>query len=150
MDPEWNVYNFGTNTSIRIVVYNFVPAAHPMHLHGHNFWVLAEGQGFWDGTVTNPTNPQRRDVQLLRNADATTPLTKPGYLVLEFNADNPGVWPMHCHIAWHVSAGLYINVMERPDLIALNSNIAAVMPQTCVPWMAYTNRNKPDQIDSGL
>ena len=34
--------------------------------------------------------------------------------MIEFTADNPGVWPFHCHIAWHVSGGLYMNVMERP------------------------------------
>eukprot|EP00914_Ancora_sagittata_P015671 GHVO01031106.1.p1 GENE.GHVO01031106.1~~GHVO01031106.1.p1 ORF type:complete len:278 (+),score=15.06 GHVO01031106.1:95-928(+) len=44
-DPQWNVYNFGTNSSVRLVVRNLVGAAHPMHLHGHNFNVLAEGVG---------------------------------------------------------------------------------------------------------
>jgi FtsP/CotA-like multicopper oxidase with cupredoxin domain len=31
--------------------------------------------------------------------------------VLDFVADNPGVWPFHCYIAWDVSDGLYINIM---------------------------------------
>ena len=65
-------------------------------------FVLAEGPGTWDGTVTNPQNPQRRDVQLLQ---------KEGYIVVQIDADNPGVWPFHCHIAWHVSGGLYVNIM---------------------------------------
>ena len=82
-----------------------------MHLHGHNFWVVAEGVGQWDGTV-NSINPQRRDTQIIRSAAGED---QPGYLVLEFNADNPGVWPLHCHIAWHVSSGMYVNIMERPD-----------------------------------
>lgn len=100
-----NIYDFGSNTSIRIVLYNEgPPIAHPMHLHGHNFWVVAEGVGEWDGTV-NSDNPQRRDTQLLQPS---------GYLVIDFTADNPGVWPFHCHIAWHVSGGLYMNIMERP------------------------------------
>lgn len=74
-----------------------------MHLHGHNMYVLSEGAGTWDGsTVVNGGNPQRRDVQLLR---------PDGYLVLQYDAVNPGVWPFHCHIAWHVSAGLYINLL---------------------------------------
>ena len=80
-----------------------------MHLHGHNFWVVAEGTGEWNGTVNN-INPQRRDTQLLQAGTAT----EPGYLVIQFNTDNPGVWPFHCHIAWHVSTGLYMNIMERP------------------------------------
>ena len=86
-----------------------------MHLHGHNFWVVAEGVGEWDGTV-NSINPQRRDTQLIQPGVGT----QRGYLVLEFNADNPGVWPFHCHIAWHVSSGLYVNIMERPEDISEN------------------------------
>ena len=78
-----------------------------MHLHGHNFWVVAEGVGLWDGNVDS-VNPQRRDVQLVQPMDDTT--NEPGYIVLEFETDNPGVWPLHCHIAWHVSQGLYVNV----------------------------------------
>ena len=70
-DPEWNVYNFGTNTSIRIVMKNYYPRNHPMHMHGHNFQVLAEGYGDWDGKITNPNNPQRRDVQLMPGSKGT-------------------------------------------------------------------------------
>jgi hypothetical protein len=60
------------------------PAAHPIHLHGHNMFVLNVGLGDWDGhTVVNPTNPQRRDVQLVPAG---------GYLVLQITADNPGMF----------------------------------------------------------
>ena len=145
-EKEWNVYNFGANSSIRIVLNNHFGAAHPMHLHGHNFWVLSEGQGPWDGkTVVRPNNPQRRDVQLIQIGSATNP----SHLVLEFNSDNPGVWPLHCHIAWHVSAGLYITVIERPADIQ-EANIPATLAQTCTDWDAYSNREVVDQIDSGL
>lgn len=108
-DPQWNVYNFGKNTSIRLILRGLTPLAHPMHLHGHNFWIVAEGVGEWDGVVTRPENPQRRDTQLMDFGN----LTNGGmnYMVVEFMADNPGVWPFHCHIAWHVSGGLYMNVM---------------------------------------
>lgn len=36
-DPEWNVYNVGSNKTIRIVMNNKYQSAHPMHFHGHNF-----------------------------------------------------------------------------------------------------------------
>jgi hypothetical protein len=52
-------------------------------------WVLAEGTGTWDGTITNPNNPQRRDVQILPPGLPGNP----GYIVIQINADNPGVWP---------------------------------------------------------
>jgi hypothetical protein len=88
----------------------------------------------------NPDNPQRRDVQLLQGF---------GYIAIQIEADNPGSWPLHCHIAWHVSAGLYVTVLERPDDIA-NLNIPSIMAQTCRDWAAFTNTTIVDQIDSGL
>lgn len=111
-----------------------------MHIHGHDFQVLHDGDGMWDGTITNPSNPQRRDTQMLRPG---------GHFVIQFEADNPGIWPFHCHIAWHVSTGLYINIMERPKDIR-NREIPMVMQQTCRDWQAYTQRAVVDQIDSGL
>ena len=66
-----------------------------MHLHGHNMYILHEGDGFYqDQPAVNPQNPQRRDVQMLRPG---------GHIVAQYDADNPGVWPFHCHIAWHLS-----------------------------------------------
>ncbi|KAL3419927.1 laccase-1 precursor [Phlyctema vagabunda] len=139
--PEWNVKNFGSNKTIRVVVTNRSPVAHPMHLHGHNMQILAEGPGDWDGTtIVRPSNPQRRDVQQLRAN---------GYMVMQYDTDNPGVWPFHCHIAWHVSGGLYANMMEQPDKIK-NRNVPQVMAQTCRDWAAYTNTDVVEQIDSGL
>lgn len=46
----------------------------------------------------NFVNPPRRDVVLLP-AD--------GYIAIAFKPDNPGAWLMHCHIAWHASAGKF-------------------------------------------
>lgn len=109
-------------------------------------FVLAEGFGTWDGVVTNPTNPNRRDVQLVQKAkDDVTP----AYIVVQIDADNPGVWPVHCHIAWHVSAGLYFNILERPDDIE-KYDIPSIMAQTCRDWSTYTGVHVVDEIDSGL
>lgn len=112
-DPEWNVYNTGNATSVRLIVENETPVAHPMHLHGHNMYVLSEGLGPWDGSVVNSGNPQRRDVQLLQ---------PDGYMVVQYDSDNPGVWPFHCHIAWHVSAGLYVNFLVGLKILHLVSS----------------------------
>ncbi|TVY15230.1 oxidoreductase ptaK [Lachnellula arida] len=139
---EWNVQNFGTNTTIRIVVNNPSPVAHPMHLHGHNMQIIHEGPGDWDGvSTTGGSNPQRRDVQLVRNG---------GHMVMQFDADNPGVWPFHCHIAWHVSGGLYANMLERPADIAKDAPIPEMLAETCRDWSAWSTRTVVDQIDSGV
>ncbi|PVH73445.1 multicopper oxidase [Cadophora sp. DSE1049] len=137
--PEWNVYNYGTNGSF--VINN--PAgfpAHPMHMHGHNFFVLHQGPGAWDGTVTNAANPIRRDV-----------IQVPGgwHVTIQIVTDNPGAWQFHCHIAWHVSGGLYITILEQPEKIK-----AIKIPQTpaqgCREWATFTGTTVINQIDSGL
>ncbi|KAH8589373.1 multicopper oxidase-domain-containing protein [Bisporella sp. PMI_857] len=141
-EADWNVRNFGTNESIRLIINNLSLAGHPMHLHGHNFHVVHEGMGNYDGvSVINPENPQRRDTQQVAAS---------GHIVIQYENDNPGVWPLHCHIAWHASHGLYINFLERPNDIKNHMKIPAIMAQTCRDWWAYTKSDVVDQIDSGL
>lgn len=145
-DPQWNVYNFGQNNSVRIILENHTGAAHPMHLHGHNFNILSEGPSPWDGiSINHIENTQRRDVQLIQPGSAS----QPSHLVIQYNTDNPGVWPFHCHIAWHVSAGLYVNLMEQTDLIKKRV-IPDVVRQTCRDWADYTGTTVVAEIDSGL
>ena len=145
-EPVWNVYNQGSASSVRAIVYNQFLADHPMHLHGHEFQVLATGTGIWDGTITNPSNPQRRDVQQL--ADGGT-VADPTYIVLQWNQDNPGVWPFHCHIAWHLSAGLSLNMLERPDDI-MSMSIPQEYYNKCTVWNTWEQTNIVSQVDDGI
>lgn len=100
-DPRWNVISTGDSKVVRVVweSQNFDPKnpqlynltfAHPMHMHGHDWQVLSSGFGEWDGTVANPKNPLRRDTHIL---------PPNGHLVMQFETDNPGIWPSHCHVA---------------------------------------------------
>ncbi|RMX73769.1 hypothetical protein D0869_13271 [Hortaea werneckii] len=182
-----NAHNYGSNSSLRFVVENTGPQPHPMHVHGHNMFILAEGDcvsnmtvfgneegisqegnmteypkkrglnvrsveeiekradgqygSCWDGHITNPDNPQRRDVQMLAAGR---------YIVVQWNQDNPGVWPFHCHIAWHLSAGFVWTVVERPDDVQKYAQIPSIMAQTCRDWSAWTGENVVPQIDDGL
>ena len=109
-------YNVGSNSSVRIILNNYSMtnrSQHPMHLHGHDYWIVAEGVGQWDG-VANLKNPMRRDTHVLQPGN---PKIGPGYMVMDFVTDNPGVWPLHCHLAWHVSAGLYVNILVSSVLL---------------------------------
>jgi hypothetical protein len=55
--------------------------------------VLALGFGIADlSTVVRPENPQRRDVQVMPPAQGDTPSD----LIIQWDADNPGVWKYHC------------------------------------------------------
>ena len=84
---EINQVNTWTFWVIQTVQGDPVNIPHPIHLHGHDFYVLGFGPGVWDGSKAGLkfTNPPRRD---------TATLPAGGYLILGFPADNPGVWLM--------------------------------------------------------
>ena len=83
---------------VYVIVESFIPLPHPIHLHGHDFFVLAQGLGPYNpGVALNVNNPPRRDVAVMPT-DPTTGTT--GYLVIAFETSNPGVWLLHCHIGW--------------------------------------------------
>src|ERR1700753_2380664 len=101
---------------------------HPIHLHGHDFYVLGQGDGqFSDSGISalNFDNPIRRDTAMLPGG---------GWLVLAFLTDNPGAWLMHCHIAWHLSEGMAVQFLESPDLIIANLPPTTPMNATCRSW----------------
>jgi hypothetical protein len=118
---------------------------HPIHLHGHDFVVLAQGEGSFDPSsmpiVTE--NPTRRDVALLPGD---------GYLVIAFKLDNPGVWLLHCHIAWHASQGLGLLVLEAQSEIPSTLDNYGQMQRTCAHWDAWSNSKPPPahKEDSGI
>ncbi|GAA0185460.1 oxidase [Lithospermum erythrorhizon] len=92
------------NSTVEIVFQNTALGTienHPMHLHGFDFHVLAQGYGNYDPATDpqkfNLVNPQ------LRN---TVAVPIGGWAVVRFRANNPGVWFMHCHLEVHVPWGL--------------------------------------------
>ncbi|RYP41806.1 hypothetical protein DL767_000822 [Monosporascus sp. MG133] len=63
------------------------------------------------GTTWNLENPMRRDT-------VTVPAFS--HVVIRFVADNPGLWALHCHVAWHMEGGMFVSLAERPgDLVEL-------------------------------
>ncbi|CAI9098356.1 OLC1v1034988C2 [Oldenlandia corymbosa var. corymbosa] len=92
------------NTTIEIVLQNtaiLTTENHPIHLHGFNFFVLAQGFGNYkasrDSKKFNLVNPQERN---------TIGVPVGGWAVIRFQANNPGVWFMHCHLDQHLPWGL--------------------------------------------
>ncbi|KAI4349894.1 hypothetical protein L6164_010437 [Bauhinia variegata] len=75
--------------------------SHPLHLHGHNFFVVGQGFGNFDPNK-DPANYNLVD-PVERN---TVAVPSGGWVAIRFFADNPGVWFMHCHIEVHLSWGL--------------------------------------------
>ncbi len=70
---------------------------HPMHLHGHQFKVVAV-----DG------NPVPLAAQLTRN---TQPIHPGETYDVEFIADNPGTWLFHCHELHHADGGMIMAIV---------------------------------------
>lgn len=147
---ERNILSQGSNGTVRIIFQNTMPAAHPIHLHGHDFQVLAIGNGEWDGTINNPSNPQRRDVHVAWGGPSVAS-SNPTFLVLQYNQDNPGIWPFHCHIAWHVSNGMAVMLEELPDQFpTLQQQLPASAGELCSAWSDWTAGNEVTDDDSTL
>ncbi|KAI9664629.1 MAG: hypothetical protein M1821_006075 [Bathelium mastoideum] len=127
---------------------------HPIHLHGHDFFVLGSSG---DNASPNPTTapnivfnpatdaaklnwatPIRRDTALLPQG---------GWLALAFYTNNPGPWLMHCHIAWHISEGLGLDFLEAASQVPAPS---AQFNTTCNNWNTYQQNAIYKQDDSGL
>ncbi|KAG7386716.1 ferroxidase fet3 [Phytophthora pseudosyringae] len=51
------------------------------------------------------------------STDAAGACADLGYVVFRLNADNPGVWLMHCHIYWHFVLGLGMLFVEAEDVL---------------------------------
>lgn len=92
------------NTSVELVMQDtsiIGAESHPLHLHGFNFFVLAQGFGNFnpnkDPAKFNLVDPAERN---------TVGVPLGGWVAIRFLADNPGVWFMHCHLEVHTSWGL--------------------------------------------
>jgi FtsP/CotA-like multicopper oxidase with cupredoxin domain len=75
---------------VELVLVNRTAMPHPMHLHGHEFQVVEIDGKRFPGAV--------RD----------TVLVTPGRrVVIAFDANNPGTWAFHCHLLYHLDAGMF-------------------------------------------
>jgi len=72
---------------VRLVFDNQTTMFHPMHLHGHTFQVEGPLGG---------AGP-RKDTAIVRPKEKVT---------VDFVADNPGQWLLHCHNLYHQETGM--------------------------------------------
>ncbi|KAK0615565.1 Cupredoxin [Bombardia bombarda] len=147
--PEDNEWSFW-------VIQNVSPIPHPMHLHGHDFLILGRSDALPDpANATSPIlfNPAT-DAALLKYERPlrrdTTMLPGFGWLVIAFRSNaNPGAWNFHCHIPWHMSQGLSVKFLERPDKIASVMDLDYIRPN-CESWKTYAPTDRYAKLDSGL
>ncbi|MDN3504093.1 MAG: multicopper oxidase family protein [Rhabdochlamydiaceae bacterium] len=81
---------------IEMVFINNTSMAHPMHLHGHVFQIIEMDGDKFSGAI--------RD----------TVLVLPGQTIkVIFDANNPGIWAMHCHNGYHLWGGMFTTVLYQ-------------------------------------
>jgi len=86
---------FARNERVRVTLVNDTMMQHPIHLHGHFFEVVNGNPGH---------HPLKHTVNVLPGSKVTFDLT----------ADNPGDWAFHCHLLFHMHAGMFNVVTIRP------------------------------------
>lgn len=120
--------------------------AHPIHLHGHHFYVIAMGYPEYNPdtflfmknnkdincTDTSYCSDAHWSDQGWHNgnivgANFNNPPKKDtvfvpvgGYAVLRFKSDNIGYWFLHCHIEVHQGEGMAIVIKEGSDSEIIN------------------------------
>ncbi|KAI9730630.1 MAG: hypothetical protein M1818_008112 [Claussenomyces sp. TS43310] len=121
---------------------------HPMHLHGHKFWVLGSGSGAFPYTSVNEAPASMINLQDPAYRD-TANLPAGGWLAVRYVADNPGAWMLHCHIQWHVISGMGVVLVEGEDKIPEllrtgNVSVVATVPgnATSVPPLLSSGGSK--------
>ena len=72
---------------VRIRIGNLSMVNHPIHLHGHRFWITGSDGGRWPRSLWRPEVTEIVGVGQTRD--------------IEFVADNPGDWALHCHMSHH-------------------------------------------------
>ncbi len=87
---------------VRFTFVNETMMHHPMHLHGHFFRVLTD----------------KGDYSPLKH---TVDVPPHGTRVIEFYANEPGEWMLHCHNLYHLKNGMarvikYLSYTPRPEV----------------------------------
>ncbi|KIJ45864.1 multicopper oxidase [Sphaerobolus stellatus SS14] len=124
-----NTFTLPPNSTIEVAFIG--GAGHAFHLHGHVFDVIQSASG----GPPNFVNPPRRDV-VASGGTTANPVR------IRFTTDNPGPWFVHCHIDWHLEAGLAAVFAEDPT--GIESGSQSVQPNAA--WEQLCNIY--DQLDA--
>ncbi|CAM0152405.1 unnamed protein product [Urochloa decumbens] len=117
--PGTKVYKLKYGAAVQVVLQGtniFAGENHPIHIHGYDFYILAQGFGNFnaakDGLLFNLDDPPMRN---------TVAVPVNGWAVIRFVADNPGVWLMHCHLDVHITWGLAMAFLVEDGVGELQS-----------------------------
>jgi len=130
--PKGSVYTLPRNKVVEISIPTMgAPGGpHPFHMHGHHFDVIrSAGTGEY-----NFKNPVRRDVVSIGgNVNGTGQ----DNVTIRFVTDNPGPWFLHCHIDWHLDAGMAIVLAEDVDEIPTKDQVTPEWKELCPAYTKF-------------
>jgi hypothetical protein len=86
---------------------------HPMHLHGHTFWITGTEAGRIPESAWIPSNNVLVGVAQARD--------------VEFIANNPGDWVLHCHMFHHMMN--HMTSMVGPMMSPMKGPMAGGSPR---------------------
>ena len=87
-------YSFEKDERVRVTLINDTMMAHPIHLHGHFFELTHAPNGY---------GPRKHTVIVLPG----------GKVAWDFTAEQ-GDWAFHCHMLYHMHAGMFQVFSVRP------------------------------------
>jgi FtsP/CotA-like multicopper oxidase with cupredoxin domain len=120
-----------TGQRVRVRLANLSMDNHPIHFHGHHWWITGTDGGpisesaWWRAATVDVPPGTTRDV--------------------EFIADNPGDWAFHCHKNHHT-----MNAMSHdiPNMIGVNQAGVAAQVSKMVPgYMTMGGRGMSDMAN---
>ncbi|CAE6417231.1 unnamed protein product [Rhizoctonia solani] len=111
--PNTEVLQYGE--IVQMTVVNWDDGKHPFHLHGHKFAIMHRSDDVTsDDPAINPPFDNNQANPIWRD---TVQIEGGGSVTLRWQADNPGAWLFHCHLEWHLEAGLAWIFLEAPNVI---------------------------------
>jgi FtsP/CotA-like multicopper oxidase with cupredoxin domain len=120
---------------VRIRLGNLSPMSHhPIHIHGHNFFVTETDGG---------------EIPVAARWPETTALVPVGSTrTVEFIADNPGDWAFHCHMTHHImnQMGHGIPNMIGVDPKGLDEKVRPLLPE----YMTMGQTGMADMGEMGM
>ncbi|CAF1541087.1 unnamed protein product [Rotaria sp. Silwood1] len=129
--PQDVIYTLQHNQLVDIIIQNTVALngiceSHPMHMHGHKFWIHSYGTEMYDSAkniLPNIHDPVLRDSLMVyassyayyvSDRNVTNHRKPCGWAKLRLIANNPGLWMFHCHIGAHSFMGM--NILLKEDI----------------------------------
>ncbi|KAJ6540866.1 Cu-oxidase-domain-containing protein [Mycena vulgaris] len=124
-----NTFIFPANKTIEFVFpANDDDDAHPLHMHGQNFWLVKSNST----DTVNTVDPIKRD----------TAAAGANGMTLRFRTDKAGPFQFHCHIFWHYQAGLATVLLTDPEATRAQVKPDAEWDALCPAYNALPDDQK--------